>query len=73
MTESTEPGRVNPLTDEQVDRPLADDVPNGEDVSAAQEAEDLDQDPDTVPNRLQEAQPPTPERVGPWDDEGLED
>jgi len=53
--------------------PLTSDVPAGEDLDAAQEADDLDQDPDAVPNRAQEPQPPTPERVGPWDDENLED
>lgn len=43
--------------------------PAGEDVDAARESEDLEQDPDEVPNRAQKAEPPTPERVGPWDDD----
>ena len=73
MTESTESGRVDPISDEPAERPLTDGVPDGEDLDTAQEAEDLEQDPDAVPNRAQEPEPPTPERVGPWDDEDLED
>lgn len=62
--------------------PLASDVPAGEDIEAAQEAADLDQDPDSVPNRAQEPEPPRTERVEPADppraydplyDETLED
>ncbi len=73
MTESTETGRVDPVSDEPTERALTDGVPEGEDLDTAQEAADLDQDPDAVPNRVQEPEPPRPERVGPWDDENLED
>ena len=73
MTESTErAGSTRSATSRQ-ERPLTDGVPEGEDLDAAQEADDLEQDPDAVPNRAQEPEPPTPERVGPWDDEDLED
>lgn len=43
--------------------------PADEHVDAAREAEDLEQDPDEVPNRVAPASPPRPERVGPWDDD----
>jgi hypothetical protein len=70
MTESRDDGvRQDPAGD----RPLTSDEPEGEDVETAQEAEDLEQDPDSVPNRVQEPEPPKPERVGPWDDEDVED
>lgn len=36
-----------------------------ENLSEASEAEAARQDPDAVPNRLQEPEPPRPERVGP--------
>jgi hypothetical protein len=66
---------VDPQDERQTtgDHPIDSDEPAGEDVDRAQEADDLDQDPDAVPNRVQEAEPPTPERVGPWDDDDLED
>lgn len=49
--------------------PISSDQPAEEDVGAARTAEDLDQDPKDVPNRVDKAQPPTPERAGPWDDD----
>jgi len=49
--------------------PLASGEPGEEDVDAAQESDDLDQDPNEVPNRIAKAEPPRPERVGPWDDD----
>jgi hypothetical protein len=47
----------------------------GDGTGTAEDAEALRQDPDTVPNRLGDPQPPTPEVVGPLsdDDEDLED
>jgi hypothetical protein len=75
MTESIErPNGPDKVGDHLIeDQPLTSDVPGEEDVDKARAAEDLDQDPDTVPNRVQQAEPPRPERVGPWDDDDLED
>jgi len=55
------------MTNPTEEQPLASDVPAGEDVDRAQEAEDLEQDPDAVPNRTQEPEPPETERVEPAD------
>ncbi|MGI8700492.1 MAG: hypothetical protein ACR2JU_04655 [Nocardioidaceae bacterium] len=49
--------------------PLTSGEPGEEDIDAAQESEDLEQDPREVPNRIAKAEPPRPERVGPWDDD----
>jgi hypothetical protein len=76
MTESLEHRVGADPTEERLaagEQPLESGTPAGEDLDQAQEAKDLDQDPDAVPNRIQEPEPPTPERVGPWDDESLED
>ena len=70
MTESLERRiRHDPLVDDRDkgDVPLDSDAPSEDQVDAAQEADDLDQDPDAVPNRTEEAEPPTPERVEPSD------
>jgi hypothetical protein len=76
MTESIERRlRHNPV-EEDLDHdgtPMRSDAPEGERLDAAQEAADLNQDPDTVPNREPEPETPTAERVGPWDDEELAD
>jgi hypothetical protein len=44
---------------------LAPDVGHGEDLDSAANADALEQDPDEVPNRIQEPEPPREERVGP--------
>ncbi len=49
------------------DSPLASEVPAGEDVDTAQAADDVEQDPDSVPNRVDEPEPPRTERVEPAD------
>jgi hypothetical protein len=70
MTESLERRIRHDSTEDDLaegDQPLQSDVPAGEDVDASREADDLDQDPDAVPNRAQEPEPPTSERVEPAD------
>lgn len=47
------------------DSGLAPQMGEGEGLSSAQDAEALRQDPDEVPNRIQEPSPPTEERVEP--------
>jgi len=46
------------------DNPLASEEPTEEDIDTAQEAADLDQDPEEVPNREQKPEPPRTEQVG---------
>lgn len=75
MTESIErPKGPDKVGDHLIeDRPLRSGAPHEEDIDQAQAADDLEQDPDEVPNRIQEPEPPRPERVGLGDDENLED
>ncbi|MDX6298719.1 MAG: hypothetical protein QOI51_2576 [Nocardioidaceae bacterium] len=47
------------------DSALAPEVGEGEDLSSAQNAEALRQDPDEVPNRIQAPSPPNEEHVQP--------
>ncbi len=70
MTESLERRVRHDSTDDDLaagDQPLSSDVPQQEDLSQAQEADDLEQDPERVPNRVQQADPPTEETVAPAD------
>jgi hypothetical protein len=69
MTESMErPTGHGPTGDKfAADHPLRSATPGSEDVDIAQEEEDLEQDPDQVPNRIQQAKPPRPETVEPAD------
>lgn len=76
MTESLERRiRHDPVGDDLADgeQPLGSNVPREEGLEPSREADDLEQDPDAVHNRVQEPEPPRPEPVGPWDDENLED
>jgi len=71
MTESFERRIRHDSTEDDLrggDTPLQDDVPAEEGLDAAREADDLDQDPDAVPNRTQEPEPPRPEIISPPDD-----
>ncbi len=70
MTESLERRIRHDSTEDDLaegDQPLRSESPTGEHLDAAREADDLDQDPDAVPNRVQEPEPPRSERVEPAD------
>jgi len=62
--------KSTPVEDEPAreDGPLAPDVAHEEGLDMARETEDLKQDPESVPNRLEEPAPPTPEHIGPDDE-----
>lgn len=61
----------DPLTDDLQKEPAVEsEAEPEEDLSSAQVADDVEQDPEQVPNRQQEPEPPHPETVGPDSDQG---